>query len=180
MIVSCETVNNFNLNESNEMKNENLTKYNEIVYTLNELNEGTKLIQALADFLYAKSAVSDTDPNWNSIKSVLAKVGNSAWSVEQTQFKKIDDCMSIIRKLEGQGIDGNSTTNEQGNNEYKSEQRKIQMYLDNIDELKKVNQILTHATEKVMSQTMLRGTPESKPTVTQTSDELAKLVNARR
>ena len=138
------------------------TKYNKIHYKPEELAKLTSIMQQLADFIGEQTVHSVNDDKWNVTKSIMAKVGNSVWSVIQTQKQRIETCLNVMSDLESKGIDARTKTNEQGRNEYITEQMKIPLFESNIIECKAIEQLVTHSVEEVMNQTMLRGQQQTK------------------
>ncbi len=133
------------------------TKYNKIHYKDNELKELIDIMARLSVFISGQTLHSVDDDKWNVTKSIMAKIGNSVWSVIQSQKQRIETCLNVMSDLESKGIDARTKTNEQGRNEYITEQMKIPLFESNIIECKTIEQLMTHAVEHVMKQKMLRG-----------------------
>jgi len=143
----------------------NKTKYNKIHYKPEELAELTEIMDKLATFIGKQTVHSVNDDQWNVTKSIMAKIGNSVWSVIQTQKQRIETCLNVMSDLESKGIDARTKTNEQGRNEYITEQMKIPLYESNIIECKSIEQLITHSVESVMMTTMLRGKQQAEKVV---------------
>ena len=141
------------------------TKYNKIHYKPEELAKLTSIMQQLADFIGEQTVHSVNDDKWNVTKSIMAKVGNSVWSVIQTQKQRIETCLNVMSDLESKVIDARTKPNEQGRNEYITEQMKIPLYESNIIECKSIEQLITHSVESVMMTTMLRGKQQAEKVV---------------